>query len=173
VRAFVAVRGHPVHAVHAVAWLGPHQVSRLGVSRPLCEQQRAGGSCLRGVPPVPRRLEGFLNDGRTAAVPGTAPTEPPSDGADAVVLSNCTLSWFGEAPTREPATSKPTATAPADAPPATPAPSREPCIAGLSLTVGRGRLVCVVGAVGAGKSSLLSALAGELKYVVPERGAGS
>jgi ABC-type nitrate/sulfonate/bicarbonate transport system ATPase subunit len=41
---------------------------------------------------------------------------------------------------------------------------RGSCLTDLSLSVPRGHLVCVVGAVGSGKSSLLSALIGELKY---------
>ncbi len=44
---------------------------------------------------------------------------------------------------------------------------RGPCLTDLSLSVPRGHLVCVVGAVGSGKSSLLSALIGELKYGMP------
>jgi hypothetical protein len=39
-----------------------------------------------------------------------------------------------------------------------------PCLSDLTLSVPTGRLVCVVGAVGTGKSSLLSALTGELRY---------
>jgi ABC-type transport system involved in cytochrome bd biosynthesis fused ATPase/permease subunit len=38
-----------------------------------------------------------------------------------------------------------------------------PCLSDLTLSVPPGRLVCVVGAVGTGKSSLLSALTGELR----------
>ena len=117
--------------------------------------------------------------------PPTAPLMAPPRGSEdvAVSLSHATFSWV----TEEAAAAAPAAAAPAAAsaaalaaapdaaaPAATTAPGEADGAAPLrssvalrdiSVAIGRGQMVAVVGAVGSGKSALLLALCGELRQV--------
>lgn len=85
-----------------------------------------------------KRLTTFLSakELQSDAVERIRPSEPPKDGDDLVTVEKANFAW--------------TAT------------QSEPILANITLSVKKGELVGVVGRVGSGKSSLLSAILGEM-----------